>query len=86
MSLITLDGYIERRQDSVVQPFVELVRTKITLDLSLVASYREYLLTDRNISSFEKNSITQVFIKNIDSYLLIAMTPAEFTALLPIGQ
>jgi len=85
MSLITLDGYIERRQDSVVQPFVELVRTKITLDLSLVASYREYLLTDRNISSFEKNSITQVFIKNIDSYLLIAMTPAEFTALLPIG-
>lgn len=85
MSITTLDGYIERSQASLVQPFVELVRTKISLDLTLVAAYREYLLTDRNISSYKKGSITQVFLQNTDSYLLIAMTPAEFTTLLPGG-
>lgn len=85
MSITMLDGYIERSQASIVQPFVELVRTKISLDLTLVATYREYLLTDRNTSSYKKGSITQVFLQNTDSYLLIAMTPTEFGALLPIS-
>ncbi len=85
MSITMLDGYIERTQASLVQPFVELVRTKISLDLTLVAAYREYLLTDRNISSYKKGSITQVFLQNIDSYLLIAMSPRDFAALLPGG-